>query len=114
MAADATIMLNPRSTSAWFVRYSFPSKMLESMASGTPLLSTRLSTIPEDYDPYVFWLDDESPEGLANRLVELRELGAVALRQKGTQARDFVREHKSEAAQGRRIWSFVSELLRKG
>jgi glycosyltransferase involved in cell wall biosynthesis len=111
-AGEATIMLNPRSTSAWFVRNSFPSKMLESMASGTPLLSTRLPSIPADYEPYVFWLDDESPEGLARRLVELRELGAEVLRRKGFEAREFVREHKSEAAQGRHIWAFVNKLLK--
>jgi glycosyltransferase involved in cell wall biosynthesis len=111
-AAEAMVMLNPRSTSAWFVRYSFPSKILECMASGTPLLSTRLPTIPEDYGPFIFWLDNESPEGLARRLVELRDLGSEALRAKGFQAREFVREHKSEAAQGRHIWAFVSELLK--
>jgi len=111
-AAEATIMLNPRATSAWFVRSSFPSKMLECMASGTPLLSTRLPSIPADYEPYVFWLDDESPAGLARRLVELRELGAEVLGRKGFEAREFVREHKSEAAQGRHIWAFVSKLLK--
>lgn len=108
--AEATVMLNPRLSSAWFVRYSFPSKILECLASGTALLSTRLPTIPEDYNRYVYWLDDESPAGLARRLVELRELGNEALRQRGLLAREFVREYKSEAAQGRRIWSFVSGL----
>ena len=76
------------------------------------MLATRLPVIPPDYNPYIFWLDDESPEGLARRLVELRELGAEVLRAKGFQAREFVREHKSEAAQGRRIWTFVSKLLK--
>lgn len=110
--AKASLLLMTRPSDIWLAHRAFPSKILEYMATGIPMLATRLPVIPPDYEPYVFWLDEESPEGLAHRLVELRELGAEVLREKGSQAREFVREHKSEAAQGRHIWHFVSQLLK--
>ena len=43
----ATLLLNPRPTDAEYVKYSFPSKTMECMASGTPLCTTRLPGMPK-------------------------------------------------------------------
>lgn len=110
--SHASVLLNPRRSSASFVRYTFPSKVLEAMASGVPLLSTRLTSIPDSYGPHVYWLENETPEGFAERLAELRRLGSYALFEKGAKAYEFVVKNNSERAQGERIWRFVRSLSR--
>ena len=49
----ATLLVNPRPTTEEFTIYSFPSKNMEYMASGTPLLTTKLPGMPEEYHQYV-------------------------------------------------------------
>ena len=50
----AKLLVNPRPTNNEFTKYSFPSKTIEYMASGTPLLTTRLPGIPSEYFDHVF------------------------------------------------------------
>jgi glycosyltransferase involved in cell wall biosynthesis len=60
----ATVLINPRPTNQSFTQYSFPSKTIEYMVSGRPVISTRLPGIPDDYFPYLYVLENETPEGL--------------------------------------------------
>ena len=63
---EATLLVNPRPTDEEFVKYSFPSKTMEYMASGTPVATTVLPGMPEAYHPYVYLLREESAEGIGN------------------------------------------------
>lgn len=65
---DASLLVNPRPTHEEFTKYSFPSKNIEYMASGTPLLTTKLPGMPKEYYPYVFLIENESVEGYAKAL----------------------------------------------
>ncbi|MEI6513899.1 MAG: glycosyltransferase [bacterium] len=104
---QATVLINPRPTKEIFARYSFPSKILEYMAAGRPVISTRLLTIPEEYESYLIWLDQETPEGLADLLRQLREQPREQLDFLGRCGRDFVMEEKSIMKQGERIAAFI-------
>ena len=48
LQSKATILVNPRQPVGDFTKYSFPSKTIEYMASGTPLLMYKLPGIPEE------------------------------------------------------------------
>jgi glycosyltransferase involved in cell wall biosynthesis len=65
----ATVLVDPRPASSEFTRYSFPSKILEYMTSGRPVLTTRLPGIPSDYHDKLWFIDDESVEGMRTALV---------------------------------------------
>ena len=56
--------MNPRFTGAEYTLYSFPSKNIEYMVSGTPVITTRLAGIPDDYYPYVFVFEEEINENI--------------------------------------------------
>ena len=45
---EATLLVNPRPTDEEYVKYSFPSKTMEYMASGTPVLTTILPGMPKE------------------------------------------------------------------
>lgn len=46
---NAIGLLITRDPNEDYVRYSFPSKLIEYMATGTPVITTRLPGIPEEY-----------------------------------------------------------------
>ena len=108
---QATLLVNPRPTTEEFTKYSFPSKNMEYMASGTPLLTTMLPGIPKDYYPYVYFFEDETVEGFALALSTVLNLSQDILSQKGLDAKEFVLENKNYVVQTSRILELVERNL---
>lgn len=103
----ATLLVNPRSTKNEYTKYSFPSKTIEYMYSGTPLLTTKLQGIPEDYFQYVFTTEDNDTVSLSAALKEILVLSDEKLYQKGLQAKLYVMEKKNSKIQSKRILDFL-------
>lgn len=106
----AWLTVNPRITDAEYVKYSFPSKTLECMVSGTPLLTTRLAGMPKDYYPYVYLFDEESKEGFMQVLDKVFSLSAEELHQKGLLAKDFAINQKNNVKQAELFYSFIEKV----
>lgn len=106
---QATLLINPRPSSEEFSKFSFPSKTLEYMSSGTPLLSTRLPGIPQEYYQYIYSIDDESVDGIAKALRQVLSLSPDELALQGKKAYDFVINEKNNVRQGARIVEFLKE-----
>lgn len=100
---EATLLVNPRPTDEEYVKYSFPSKTMEYMASGTPVLTTVLPGMPKEYHPFVYLLEDETADGIAKMLREVLSHPEETLFQKGAEARHFVLEQKNNVIQARKI-----------
>lgn len=86
----ATLLVNPRPSDEEFTKYSFPSKNMEYMASGTPALMTRLPGMPEEYLEYVYILEDESIDGMAEKMKEILNLSKEENMEKGRKAKEYV------------------------
>lgn len=99
----ASLLVNPRPTVEEFTKYSFPSKNMEYMLTGTPVLTTKLPGMPEEYYPYVYLLEDESSEGIANKLKKIYLLGRDQLQKTGKNARDFVLNNKNNKIQAAKV-----------
>ena len=100
---EATLLVNPRPTHEEFVKYSFPSKTMEYMASGTPVLTTRLPGMPKEYYPYVYFIEEESAGGIAAALKAVLEHTDEELFRKGQEARDFVLNGRNNVVQAKKL-----------
>jgi len=107
---QATLLVNPRPTNEEYVKYSFPSKTMEYMASGTPVLTTVLPGMPLEYHPYVYLLKDETAEGIANMLTEVLSNSEEDLFRKGCEARRFVLEEKNNVIQAKKILDMLKRM----
>ena len=108
--ASADVLVNPRPDHAAFTRYSFPSKILEYMASGTPVVSTKMLGMPADYEPYIIW-SDSGPQGLADAIARSLLLSPDESATFGSRAQAFAVQVKGPTAQGRRIRDFMESLI---
>lgn len=104
---EVDLLLNPRPTNIELSKYSCPSKTFEYMASGTPVLMTRLPGLPEEYYPYLYFFDDETIEGFSIKIQEVLNQGSDELREKGKQAQRFLVEQKGSIKQVGRIVDFI-------
>lgn len=104
----ATLLVNPRFTTEEFTKYSFPSKNMEYMASGTPLLTTKLPGMPKEYYPYVFLFDEETIDGYAGAINDALTHSESELLEFGESAKRFVLQHKNNIEQAQRISEFIN------
>lgn len=107
---EATLLLNFRNGEDEYTKYSFPSKMTEYMLSGTPLFTSRLDGIPEEYYAYVYSTSAKDAEQLAREMDEILSDGE-ALSEMGRRAREFVMNKKNEKCQAGKIVDFLRETV---
>jgi glycosyltransferase involved in cell wall biosynthesis len=105
---EATLLVNPRPTHEEFVKYSFPSKTMEYMASGTPVLTTRLPGMPKEYYPHVYFIEEESADGIASALKTVLGRSDEELFRKGQEARDFVLNGRNNVVQAEKLLSMLN------
>ncbi len=106
---QAAILVNPRKAGEEFTKYSFPSKIMEYMVSGRPVLCFKLPGMPEEYDPYLNYFEGETPEQMAREMLRLCRSGKDKLQQQGKQAREFVLGCKNNRVQAQKLIDLVSK-----
>ena len=111
MERKATLLVNPRPSTEEFTKYSFPSKTLEYMASGTPLLTTRLSGIPKDYDSYLYYFNEETVIEMAEMLKKVMSKTKKELDDFGFKSREFVINNKNNNIQAEKIFNFIQNNM---
>lgn len=108
---QATVLINPRPTDLEFTKFSFPSKTIEYMASGRPVLSTRLRGIPPEYFNYLIPINIETPEGIAATIRMVLDKSSFELKNIGEKGRDFIIKNKNELFQGKKILNFFHKII---
>lgn len=99
----ADLLINPRPTQETFAVMSFPSKLIEYLALAKPVLTTRISSIPDSYKPHFFFIDDESAEGIGVAILELMKLRPEDRETHALRAQRFIEAEASEVAIGEKI-----------
>ena len=107
----ATLLVNPRPSNEEFTKYSFPSKNMEYMVSGTPTLLTKLPGMPKEYLKYVYVLENESVDGMAKKLIEIFNLSQEELKEKGELAKEYVLNKKDNKNQAKRIIKWLANSV---
>lgn len=105
----ATLLINPRPSSEELTKYSFPSKTMEYMSTGTPVLTTKLEGIPKEYHEYIYLFDDESIENMSNKIKKLLSKPKIELHQLGLKAKEYVINEKNNIVQGNKIMDMIKK-----
>ncbi len=107
MQKESHLLVNPRTPEGEFTKYSFPSKTMEYLASGTPTLLYKLSGIPEEYFNYCFSLEEQGIETLSHKIDEILNKSDEELTNIGKNARDFILEYKNPKNQCAKIINMI-------
>lgn len=102
LQSQANLLINPRSAKDEYTKYSFPSKTLEYLASGIPVLMNKLPGLTNDYYKFIFFYD-ETAVSLAKKIEQIRNLGKEFLFDFGQKAREFVTTYKRPSQQCEKI-----------
>lgn len=109
LQAEATVLVNPRQNTGGLTRFSFPSKTMEYLASGRPVLGYRLDGIPREYDDYIQYVEDNSLQALKDKLLEICSMPAEKRRQIGERSRQFILKNKNPQKQCSKIVTMLEQ-----
>lgn len=103
----ATVLISPRKSNELFVKYSFPSKTLECLASGKPYIAHKLPCEPEEYINYIQYPKNESDEALCEEIIRVCELDPVERNRIGESAKLFIQRNKNPQNMCKRIYDLL-------
>lgn len=102
----AKILINPRLPNIPDTPYSFPSKTIEYLVSGTPMIGYELVGIPEEYYKYFYIPVDESVNALSELITNVLRLPQHELDQRAYEAWAFITSQKNSKQQVRKILNY--------
>jgi glycosyltransferase involved in cell wall biosynthesis len=86
---------------------------MEYLASGVPVVAYKLDGIPDEYDPYLNYVPDNSVEALAETIQKIINMSAEDRKEIGRRGQKFVLEEKSAQKQTKRILDLINGIEMK-
>jgi len=111
MHKQATVLVNPRRNDEEFTKFSFPSKTVEYMRSGRPVMMHRLDGIPREYDEYINYFDLYPGKNMFEAIAEFCNRDSNELNLIGEAARNFVLKNKNPEKQARKIIAMICQSM---
>jgi glycosyltransferase, family 1 len=106
---QASVLVNPRRDEGAFTAYSFPSKILEYMSSGTPVMMRKLKGIPAEYMNYCYPIGSDGIEGFSAAIDSVLSKSQDELTAFGAAAQQFVTREKSAQRQGEKLLRLLED-----
>lgn len=106
---NAAILVNPRNNNEEYTKYSFPSKTMEYLMSGNPVVCYKLDGIPNDYDPYLFYIEGGN---IKQKLEEILNFSEEQRKFAGLKGKTFVYQKKNNRVVVKNILSMLNQLFK--
>lgn len=103
LQAKALFLINPRNNDEEFTKYSFPSKNMEYLISGRPVIAYKLDGIPSEYNNIFQYVENS----LENQIEKLISMSEDELEKIGRLGKEFALNKKNSEIQTRKIISMV-------
>jgi hypothetical protein len=83
---------------------------MEYLASGTPTIMSHLASIPVEYDKHIIYVEDETAEGLKDKILMVGSLSEEERTKLGTNASEFIIKNKNSHTQANKLLTLLSNL----
>ena len=80
---SASVLINMRITKNVNTEYFFPSKMMEYLASGAPVISTCTGHVEQEFGGFTYLLKEETPQALAELIKKIAALDPAEMTEDG-------------------------------
>lgn len=104
---NATILVNPRQNNEEFTKYSFPSKNMEYLLTGRPVIAYKLDGIPDEYNDYFYYVEDDTIDSLTRKIQEILLMTDEERTEFGERARNFVLKNKNNVVAAKQVIDMI-------
>lgn len=108
---SSDVLINMRMTKSRNTKYFFPSKMMEYLASGVPVISTCTGHVETEYAKFAFLLREETPEALTEMIQRVAALAPEERESIGRQAQLYMFTQKTWRAQAEKVAEFIRSTV---
>jgi glycosyltransferase involved in cell wall biosynthesis len=108
---DSDVLVSMRITKGLNTKYFFPGKMMEYLASGTPVITTCTGHTEEEFGEFAYLLRDETPQGLANLVEKVAGMESESRKLMGGAARRYISTFKTWDAQARKVARYLFNVV---
>ena len=105
----ATVLVNPRQNNEEFTKYSFPSKNMEYLLTGRPVIAYKLDGIPDEYDNYFYYVEDDSIDSFTRKIEEVLLMDEETRSEFGDRARSYVLNEKNNIYASKKIIDMIQK-----
>jgi glycosyltransferase involved in cell wall biosynthesis len=107
MYGSSSVLINLRMTKSRNTKYFFPSKMMEYLASGVPVISTCTGHVEAEFGNFIYLLRDETPQALCTLIQYVASLSPTERKKTGEMASVYMNTNKTWEAQTRKLAAFI-------
>ena len=104
---NCDFLLNPRRPTGTYTKYSFPSKTSEYLMSEKPTVMYKLEGIPDEYDEFITYLHEITPEGIAKEINGIVRSSYSKYLLKAAKGREFMLKNKKADIFAKKIISML-------
>lgn len=108
--ATADILINPRRISSLISSQSFPSKLIEYLCTGKPVISTNMFSLSADIKKHLILAYADDPDELTRCIEEVSSWDSNKREQWRKEVIEYVKKELAPDVQGARIREFVQRL----
>lgn len=105
--SQTTLLINPRLLHESFVAFSFPSKLLEYLSTGIPVLTSKLPSIQDDLVPFLNFINDVTARGIASAIQSSCLLNYSSAVKVAGHAKSYVLATRSPKIQAEKLLSLM-------
>lgn len=109
----ACLLIIPHDCSCYPLKYQFSSKLFDYISCMIPVLVSPMPGFPEQYKEFVFVAEKDNTESYLKKIEEIRTLPLNQLNNRLIKGKNFVVQHRTWIAQGKRIIDFIDYHLEK-
>ena len=109
LARSRAVLVNPTVALDPADEFSFPSKLVEYILSGCPVLTTRFKSLPEAFVPFVHLIPEPTPESFRDAIVRVFSHDPGTLQRKCADGAAYIRKHRNWKQIAREMVHFLGE-----
>lgn len=108
-----SFFINPRTNNGEYTKYSFPSKNLEYLLAGRPVIAYKLDGMSDDYDDIFMYVRNGEISDIKSVLLYAYNMTHEEIIKKGKESYDFVLKHNGAKKQAKRILAMLQGMTKK-
>lgn len=108
--ANCDVLICPRCSDNYTTKYTFPSKILEYLCVGVPIICNPLPGIPKEYDKYLCYCESENKEDWANTIKKVISKDYNIYKTKALEAKQNFIKEKTWDAQCKKVIKFLKSI----
>lgn len=92
---DGDILVNPRPNDSIYTKYSFPSKIIDYLATGNPVVAFELDGMPKAYRDFIYYIPENTIESMAKTIKHVIDADKLEIEAKANSALNYINNNLS-------------------